>query len=189
MKIAFVKPDPEFSLAMDEMQIEHGRKNYRPSVAELGQGLRRSRTVATACCLAAFGVFLIASASPAQNFTITSSVISSGGGTSTNGSYSVTGTIGQPDAGAKMSGGNFSVEGGFWQAITLVQMPGAPLLQITRNGTQAAIFWDTATTGFILESTASLSAPVNWQSVGGVANNSVNVPATTGTLFFRLRKP
>jgi hypothetical protein len=131
---------------------------------------------------------LLTGSAQAQSYAITSSVISSGGGTSTNGSYSVTGTIGQPAAGAKMTGGNFSLEGGFWQAITLVQTPGAPLLLITRNGTQATISWDTAVTGFILQSTPSLSAPVNWQPVGGVANNSVNVPTTTGILFFRLRQ-
>jgi len=139
-------------------------------------------------CLFALAVLFLSFTASAQNYAITSSVISSGGGTSTNANFAITGTIGQTDAGPKMSGGGFAVEGGFWQAITLVQTPGAPLLQITRNGTQATIFWDTAVTGFILESTASLSAPVNWQPVGGVANNSVNVPATTGILFFRLRQ-
>jgi len=124
----------------------------------------------------------------AQNYAITGSVIVGGGSTSTNDAFAVTGTIGQPDAGAKMSGGNFSVEGGFWQAITLVQTPGAPLLQITRNGTQATIFWDTAVTGFILESTTSLSAPINWQPVNGVTGSQVNVPATAGAMFYRLRQ-
>ena len=38
--------------------------------------------------------------------------IDGGGGTSTNGQYSLTGTIGQPDAGT-MSGGNFTLQGGF----------------------------------------------------------------------------
>jgi len=36
-----------------------------------------------------------------------------GGGTSTGGVYTVSGTIGQPDAGA-MSGGSYSLAGGFW---------------------------------------------------------------------------
>ncbi len=38
-----------------------------------------------------------------------------GGGTSTGGTFSLTGTAGQPDAGA-MSGGTFSLSGGFWAA-------------------------------------------------------------------------
>jgi hypothetical protein len=38
-------------------------------------------------------------------------------------------TIGQPDAGA-MSGGNYSLTGGFWALISVVQMTGTPLLTI-----------------------------------------------------------
>ena len=66
------------------------------------------------------------------NYTIDWSTIDGGGGTSTGGVYSVTGTIGQPDAGA-MSGGNYTLEGGFWGVIAAVQMPGAPSLTITLN--------------------------------------------------------
>ena len=37
----------------------------------------------------------------------------SGGGTSNGGAYSLSGTIGQPDADT-LSGGNYRLEGGFW---------------------------------------------------------------------------
>jgi hypothetical protein len=43
--------------------------------------------------------------------------IDGGGGTSTGGSFSLSGTIGQPDAGGPMTGGGpggFSLTGGFW---------------------------------------------------------------------------
>ena len=50
----------------------------------------------------------------AQSFSIDWFTIDGGGGTSTGGVFSVSGTIGQPDAGTPMSGGNFSVSGGFW---------------------------------------------------------------------------
>ena len=40
--------------------------------------------------------------------------VDDGGGTSTGGSYEISGTIGQPDAGGPMTGGNFSLTGGFW---------------------------------------------------------------------------
>ena len=50
----------------------------------------------------------------------------SGGGTSTNGQYAVTGTIGQPDVGGAMTGGNFSLTGGFWALISVVQTADAP---------------------------------------------------------------
>ena len=44
--------------------------------------------------------------------------IAGGGGTSTGGVYSVSGTIGQPDASGAMTGGNYSVTGGFWSIIS-----------------------------------------------------------------------
>jgi hypothetical protein len=40
-----------------------------------------------------------------------------GGMYSTGGHYSLGGTIGQPDAGPKMSGGKYSVVGGFWAGM------------------------------------------------------------------------
>lgn len=40
--------------------------------------------------------------------------IDGGGGTSTGGGFELSGTIGQPDAGPEMSGGGFTLTGGFW---------------------------------------------------------------------------
>lgn len=41
--------------------------------------------------------------------------IDSGGGTSSSGDYSITGTVGQPEADAdSASGGSYQVSGGFW---------------------------------------------------------------------------
>ena len=39
--------------------------------------------------------------------------VDGGGGTSNGGAYTLTGTAGQPDAGA-MSGGTYTLSGGFW---------------------------------------------------------------------------
>ena len=48
-------------------------------------------------------------------FEITSSTIDAGGGSSTGGSYELTGTIAQPDANPQHSaGGEFVLAGGFW---------------------------------------------------------------------------
>ena len=54
------------------------------------------------------------------DFEITKSTIDGGGGTSSGGDFSLTGTIGQPDAGAQVAlGGTFALQGGFWaNAIT-----------------------------------------------------------------------
>ena len=52
-----------------------------------------------------------------------------GGSTSSGGAYQVSGTIGQHDAGRALTGGNYSLTGGFW-AISAVQTPGSPLLRL-----------------------------------------------------------
>ena len=57
----------------------------------------------------------------AQQFTIGSFTIDGGGGTSTNTTYTLSGTIGQPDAGSVMSGGAYAVQGGFWAGAYAVQ--------------------------------------------------------------------
>src|SRR5688500_13088650 len=76
--------------------------------------------------------------------------IDGGGGASTGGVYSVNGTIGQPDAG-KMSGGNYSIDGGFWGIIAAVQTPGAPLLTVTHSNSFAIVSWPDTAAGFRLE--------------------------------------
>jgi hypothetical protein len=43
--------------------------------------------------------------------------IDGGGGTSTGGNFTLSGTIGQPDAGPVMAGGNFTLSGGFWAGV------------------------------------------------------------------------
>ncbi len=49
------------------------------------------------------------------NLDLTWSTIDGGGGTSSGGGFTLTGSIGQPDAGA-MSGGGLQLAGGFWGA-------------------------------------------------------------------------
>jgi hypothetical protein len=62
--------------------------------------------------LAAFAFFLSQVETPAQP-KITRFTIDGGGGTSQGGSSSISGTIGQPDAG-RLSGGDYQIRGGFW---------------------------------------------------------------------------
>ncbi len=55
------------------------------------------------------------------SFDLTWNTVDGGGGKSTGGTFEVTGTIGQPDAStAAMTGGNFSLSGGFWPAAAPV---------------------------------------------------------------------
>src|ERR1035441_1442926 len=87
--------------------------------------------------LIAFGV-LLPTIVFAQQYNVDWYTIDGGGGTSSNGQYVVSGTIGQPDAGT-MNGGNYSVTGGFWSLLAVVQTPGAPLLSIQRTTTNTVL--------------------------------------------------
>src|ERR1017187_10049544 len=102
----------------------------------------------------------------AQSYSIDWSTIDGGGGVSTGGVYQVNGTIGQPDAGAAMTGGNYSVSGGFWSLIAAVQRPGAPLLTISLTHTNTAVVsWPSPSTGFVLQQN-SIAGTTNWTDVG-----------------------
>jgi hypothetical protein len=51
-------------------------------------------------------------------FDLSRNVIAGGGGSSTGGTLKIEGTIGQPAVGTTMSGGQFSLTGGFWQPLS-----------------------------------------------------------------------
>ena len=124
-----------------------------------------------------------------QNYSIDWYKVAGGGGTSTGGTYQVSGTIGQPDASGAMSGGNYSVTGGFWSLIQVVQTPGAPLLIITHVGNQAIVSWDPSAAGWTLQTNNSLSTGTWGNYPGTVVNNSVTNAPPTGNVFFRLKQP
>ena len=93
---------------------------------------------------------LLPAAGFGQQYSIDWQTIDGGGGTSTGGVYSVSGTIGQPDAGT-MSGGNYMLQGGFWGIVTAVQTTGAPLLTITHTSTNSVIVsWPLPADGWVL---------------------------------------
>jgi hypothetical protein len=77
----------------------------------------RSKLVSFFVSLLVFSAIAIAQQS-GGDFEITSSTVDNGGGTSVGGEYTLTGTIGQPDANPQVSsGGQFSLAGGFWARI------------------------------------------------------------------------
>jgi hypothetical protein len=130
-----------------------------------------------------------------QSYSIEWSTIDGGGGTSTGGVYSVSGTIGQPDAGPTMSGGNYSVDGGFWGLIAAVQTPGAPTLAIARTMTNTvAVYWPSPSTGWQLQQNTNSVASVNWSNAPGTilddgSTKTLIVNPPTGNRFYRLFKP
>ena len=144
------------------------------------------RKVALICLLVCAGSL----GALAQSYSIDWYKISGGGGTSTNGAYSLTGTIGQPDAGMAMSGGNYSVTGGFWSLISVVQTAGAPMLYVSHSGNTVTVYWQNVS-GWTLQQSGTLTSPT-WSPSSNVTTsngtNSVTITSPTGNLFFQLQQ-
>ena len=70
--------------------------------------------------LAAAATLLAGSAASAQIASVSWRTIDGGGETSTGGNYTLSGTIGQHDAGT-LSGFGYEIQGGFWPGITATQ--------------------------------------------------------------------
>src|SRR5262245_10769497 len=92
----------------------------------------RAITLAASC---------LALAAQAQ-FSVPWFTVDGGGGTSAGGTFTLSGTAGQPDAAPALTGGAFKLEAGFWSGVTVQQTPGAPTLkiQLIANGF-AVISW------------------------------------------------
>ena len=88
-------------------------QNTENRIQNAGSPVRNPRYVlrVAALCVLHSALSLVANAQP---FAIDWHTIDGGGGTSTGGVYSVSGTIGQPDAGGLMTNGQYSVTSGFW---------------------------------------------------------------------------
>jgi hypothetical protein len=130
-----------------------------------------------------------------QSYSIAWYKVAGGGGTSTNAPYSLSGTIGQQDASTAMTGGNYSLTGGFWSLIALVQTPGAPNLTITQSGSSVIVSWPN-TGSYTLQQNGNLAASAAWATSGypvttnsPSGTNSITITPPTGSLFFRLANP
>jgi hypothetical protein len=143
-------------------------------------------------CLAAF--LLAGGGGPleAQTYSIDWNKIAGGGGTSAGGSYKVSGTIGQAEAGTVMLGGNYSLTGGFWSLIAVVQTAGLPSLAITvSKPNSVAVSWPT-NGSYTLQQTSNLADGVWSFSAYAVTTadgtNSITIRPPTGNLYFRLKQ-
>ena len=149
--------------------------------------LRKSSVLGIIICL------MSAASALAQSYSIDWYKISGGGGTSSNGQYTVSGTIGQHDAGGPMTGGNYSLTGGFWSLLSVVQTAGSPTLRIFLTTTNTAVVaWPAPSTGFTLQVNTNLGT-TNWVSGGSPAvvggENQVIIAPPAGRQFFRLVHP
>jgi len=89
-----------------------------------------------------------------------------------------------------MTGGHFSLTGGFWALPTLVQAPGAPTLYIANAAPGwATLWWTPATdTNWVLQERLSLTLGA-WSNSPSGATNPITVPTTFPTKFYCLFKP
>ena len=146
--------------------------------------------------LAVLLLALVVFTGDAQDHAIDWWTVDGGGGTSTGGVYTLSGTIGQPDAG-QTSGGTFTLVGGFWGVVAAIQTPGAPLLSAVLTNGAVTVFWPRPAEGWALEEVASLAAtPASnaWTQVSiPYQTNATQIqitvpPPVVGNRFYRLRK-
>lgn len=113
-----------------------------------------------------------------------------GGGTSGGGSYSLSGTVGQPDAGT-LTGGNYTLAGGFWGGVG-AQALARPQLRIAVNaqGTAVTVAWPDPSTGFSLQENGDLNTS-GWSAVGATpvvvdGEKQVTISLPAANRFYRL---
>lgn len=134
----------------------------------------------------------------AQQYSVDWYKVAGGGGASTNGHYSLSGTVGQPDASGAMRGGPvtgtnyYSVTGGFWALISVVQTAGLPNLVITHSGNSVIVSWPD-TGSYTLQQNGDVAASGGWATTGYpvttvTGTNSITIPSPAGNLFFRLKQ-
>jgi hypothetical protein len=145
------------------------------------RGLLYSLVLSSALSLAAWG----------QTYSIDWYKVSGGGGTWTGGAYSVSGTIGQHDAGGPLKADDYCIMGGFWSLISVVQTSELPNLAISLSGSSVIVSWPN-TAVCTLQQSSDLAVG-NWVTCGYTVTtlngtNSITIASPAGELFFRLKQ-
>lgn len=165
----------------------------KPIFRQTAQSASRKMSRAARCRVLLAMMVGVMTLTALGQFTLDWYKVGGGGGTSAGGAYQITGTIGQHDAGAPMSGGPYSVTGGFW-SLYAVPTAGAPLLSIFLTPTNTAVVsWPSPSTGFGLQQNNNI-AGTNWITpLEPVQDNGVTrfiiVNPPTGNRFYRLKNP
>lgn len=137
-------------------------------------------------------LILIAALSPqlrADEDSLNWFTVDGGGDTSAADGYSLSGTIGQPDAGRVMVGGAFSLQGGFWSAFDTHIAETGPALAITlAPDGRVRISWAPNSPGYVLQETPLLSAG-EWTNVPEGNINPRLIPPNFAARYYRLRRP
>jgi len=116
-----------------------------------------------------------------------------GGGTSSNSQYTVSGTIGQTDASGVMTGGGYSLTGGFWSIIATVPSSAVPDLAVTFVSPSSVVISWADTGSYTLQQNPNLAGgnwSANTNSITTLnGTNSITIRPARGNLFFRLSQP
>ncbi len=136
---------------------------------------------------------LCAATAHAQSYSVTSRAIAGGGGTSSGGTYAVTGAIAQHEANTASTGGTYSLSGGFLGQYMALQQTGAPKVIIRGVGANVQVVWGSNVPGWVLQANSTDLANAGWIDVVGTPTVSgpeqfLQFAAGTGRVFFRLRK-
>lgn len=173
------------SMVLSTRRIPETNHQVQSAVSRWNRNLGKWIVLASWCLIR-----VLETSAHAQSYSVDWHTFDGGGGTSTNGQYSLSGTIGQPAASATaMTNGQFSVTGGYWVLPQAVQTEGAPTLTIgPASPGFATISWTPNTPGFVLQETPNLSPP-NWTNSVSGSTNPVVIQTTVPAKFFRLHKP
>src|SRR5262245_23412466 len=132
---------------------------------------RRKATMHMKELFLALSVSAFAESALGQSYSVDWFSIGGGGGTIAGPSYLLDASIGHHDASVAMSGGSFSLTGGFWSIVT-VQTPGAPLLKIFLTATNTAVIsWPSPSTAFTLQQRADMNDATWVMPPEAVSNN------------------
>lgn len=139
------------------------------------------------------GALQITSAIPGQIYRMDLFVLAPSG-ISTGGVYSISGTVGQVEAGGMMSGEAYSLTGGFWNSSSTVEEPAATKLTVQVTGPGVVVVsWPSPSTGLFLEQSSSLSFP-DWTAASetvtddGTTKSIVISPTATHRYYRLLRR-
>ncbi|MBL9168907.1 MAG: hypothetical protein JNN07_14300 [Verrucomicrobiales bacterium] len=125
----------------------------------------------------------------AQNHSIDWFTVDGGGGTSSADVYSLSGTIGQPDPGTTLAGGDYSLVGGFWALLATSQDQTGPVLSVALAPEgRVRLSWVPNAPGYVLQETLQLSRP-DWKNVADGSTNPRLIPAGSSARYYRLQKP
>jgi hypothetical protein len=145
--------------------------------------------------LATFAAVLRAGAQSSASFNLTWNSVSGGGGNSasTGGVLSLSGTVGQADAGDSM-GANYLLLGGFWAAEATGVVTSQPILRITRAGPNLIILsWPSWASDYTLQSAEAITSNTIWANVSQTPVSiddqyAVPIITTSAKQFFRLKR-